>query len=154
MKRWYALILMFAIMLSMTACQTSRFGGSITEPPEATVPSEPISDNPLIQAELYRGFVMNGSGTKAIGQYAYIRISKETLKGITVEEYAEFCETVVQGSIYNWVSIICNDGTGLQFTGSNCTIVSYGTINYEGIIEQNIGYIKQTKDGFVYEKTD
>ncbi len=118
--------------------------------PAAT--TEPVSTNPLIAAELQRAPVYNGSRTDILGFYAWIHIEKTTLKQITVEEYTEFCETVVDNANYNWVSIICDDWTGIQFTGSQYTIATYGKINYEGVITQDIGCIKQTEDGFIYEE--
>ena len=141
------------LILGLAACVGNN-NSSHASSDETTLPSEPVSDNPLIAAELQKGFVYNGSRTEVIGQNAWICIDKSTLKEITLEEYTEFCQNVVEGSIYNWISIICGDGTGIQFVGSQITWATYGTINYQGVIIEDIGYINQTSDGFVYEECE
>ena len=151
MNRKIIAILLAALLLA--GCSSTRTDSN-TSPAETMSPTETLSSNPLLAAELRRGYVRNGSGTDVIGQYAYIKISKETLEGITVEDYTEFCETVVDSSIYNWVSIICDDWTGIQFTGSQYVMATYGEITYEGIIIEDMGIIRQTKDGFQFEAVD
>lgn len=109
------------------------------------------SKNPLIAAELETEAVMNGSKTDILGFRAHISMPKAALKEITLEQYTEFCNTVLKDSTYNWVSIRCDDGTGIQFTGSQFVIATYGTMDYEGIVVKESGYIKQTETGFEYE---
>lgn len=118
------------------------------------MPTETLSSNPLIAADLQTQYVLNGSETAVIGQYAYIKIAKTTLQGITEEEYRDFCTTIVEDSIYNWVSIICDDGTGIQFTGSQYIWATYGTITYEGVITDELGTIKDSGSCFEYESAD
>ena len=149
MKKIIAAILLISLILFVAGCGSSV--SNETTVPETTVQTEPISDNPLIAAELLENFVLNGSGTDVIGKCAYIKISKSVLKSITEEEYAEFCEEVAGSVLYNWVSIICDDWTGIQFTGSQYTFATYGSINYMGEIIEDIGYIRQTETGFEYE---
>lgn len=149
MKKIVSTILLFALLLTMSACEESTNSTPSTAA-GTTAPTETLSDNPLIAAELQHGFVYNGSNTEVLGQYAYITISKSTLESISLDEYTEFCETVVDRSIYKWVSIICDDGTGIQFTGSQYVIATYGTINYQGVIIQAIGDIMQNETGFEY----
>ena len=107
--------------------------------------------SPLMTAEIETDFVINGSRTDVLGRYATIKISKESLQTITMEEYAEFCTEVVDSSTYNWVSIICDDGTGIQFTDSDYIIATYGRINDEGVITKDLGYIRFTGEEFKYE---
>ena len=61
--------------------------------------------------------VESGTGEK-IGEYAFIEISKGQLEAVTAEQYKDFAETVVKDSGYNWVAIICDDGTGICFPGA------------------------------------
>ena len=73
--------------------------------------------NVLMDYDLTVKDVKTGSGDK-IGEYAYIRITKAQLQAITEENYKEFVETVVKDSGYNWVAILCDDGTGICFPGT------------------------------------
>lgn len=110
-----------------------------------------MAENPLMAAELKEAPVWNGSGTEIIGYRGYIEITKAELKSITVDDYKLFCETVVDDSGYNWITIICDDGTGVQFTSSLYRWASYGTIDDEGIIITELGSINKTGDSFEYE---
>lgn len=100
------------------------------------------STNPLMSTELNVRDVMNGYKTQKIGgQYAYIEISKSVLKNITEEQFAEFCQKKVADSGYNWVSIICDDGTGICFSGSLSTMATYGEVDSDGAILNGYGDI-------------
>ncbi len=155
---WVSSVLLLIVLLlvgcaSENAVPQTEAAGTNAPEAETTVPTETISDNPLIAAELHTRLVLNGSNTDVIGECAYIKISKSDLKEITVDEYKEFCETVVDRSIYNWISVICDDGTGIQFSGSQYIFASYGTINYEGCIMQEDGIIHYTGEEFIFEPT-
>ena len=80
-------------------------------------PDTPADDNPLTACALIVKDVESGTGEK-IGEYAYIEINKGQLESVTAEQYKDFAETVVKDSGYNWVAIICDDGTGICFPGS------------------------------------
>lgn len=122
-----------------------------TEKPESE--PEAVSDNPLMAAELQVGDVMNGTRTEKLGEYAYIRVSLETMKNITMEQYAEFCSQVVKDSGYNWITIDFGNGNGIQFQGSIPSIASYGSLDAEGCIVESIGTIMLTGDD-TYEYTE
>lgn len=96
--------------------------------------------------------VKSGSGEK-IGEYAYIRITKAQLQSITEENYKEFVETVVKDSGYNWVSIICDDGTGICFPGSMYYVGTYGKQDSDGSILEDYGSITLNENGgYTYEQ--
>lgn len=96
--------------------------------------------------------VKSGSGEK-IGEYAYIRITKAQLQSITEENYKEFAETVVKDSGYNWVSIICDDGTGICFPGSMYYVGTYGKQDSDGSILEDYGSITLNENGgYTYEQ--
>lgn len=119
-----------------------------TEPAtdQETDAAEPENDNPLMKAELQVLDVSSGTGEK-IGEWAEITVQKEIIKGVTQEQYAEFCESVVKDSGYNWVTISCGDGTGIQFAGSISYAATYGNLDNEGCITETIGTIMIQEDG-------
>lgn len=163
MKKIIALAMIIAVTLSLGACgatspaQDQSIPPTIAETSASTVPptaapTEPQSDNPLIAAEMKYTGVMNGSNTEVIGIRGYIEIPKETLKAITEEQYAEFCERVdLLYNNYNWVTIICDDGTGVQFTGAQTQFAMYGKLDAEGVCNDCMGYINKTVDGYEFE---
>ncbi len=112
-----------------------------------------VHKNPLTQAKVKTADVMNGSGTDKIGERAYIEISKEDLQNVTQEDFKEFAETIVKDSGYNYFTVICNDGTGVFFGGSEIIIVSYGKLNDEGMLEEAAGDILLQDNGeYIYEE--
>lgn len=80
-------------------------------------------------------------------KWAEVVVDKELLKATTNEEFAEFCNEVVKDSGYNWVTISCGDGTGIQFQGSLSYLATYGTLDNEGCIVDAIGTIMLQEDG-------
>ena len=96
--------------------------------------------NVLMDYDLTVKDVKTGSGDK-IGEYAYIRITKAQLQAITEENYKEFVETVVKDSGYNWVAILCDDGTGICFPGSMYYVGTYGKQDTDGSILEDYGDI-------------
>lgn len=108
--------------------------------------AEAETDNPLMKAELQVSDVASGSGEK-IGEWAEVTIQKDVLKAVTQEQYAEFCDSVVKDSGYNWVTISCGDGTGIQFAGSISFVATYGNLDNEGCITETIGNIMVQEDG-------
>lgn len=119
---------------------------------EVEVTTEAASQN-ILMGELQTEELMNGSGDEEIGERAYIEITKKQLKSLTEEEYAEFAENVVKDSGYNWVSIICDDGTGITFVGSMSIIAEYGEIDEsDGKISEAIGNITYSESGYTYSK--
>lgn len=115
-----------------------------TKEPET---QEPASDNPLMAAEVSVSDVMNGTGTEKLGEWAEVNVDKDTLKSITQEQFSEFCNSRVEGSGYNWYTISCEDGTGIQFAGSISYVATYGTLDNEGCIVESSGTIMILEDG-------
>jgi hypothetical protein len=126
--------------------------GSETEPPESQPQSRnTVIKNPLLIASRREAIVKNGLGQK-IGTRAYIIISQKVLlEEVSLDDVAEFYQSFL-GKGYNWVSIICPEGTGLVFPASG-TLASYGTLDNEGrltedihwsiIYDKNIGSFKE-----------
>lgn len=117
-----------------------------TEAQEATQ-DQAASTNILLNAPVTVHDVKNGTKTEKIGEWAEVVVGKDLLKSVTNEEYAEFCDQVVKDSGYNWVTISCGDGTGIQFQGSISYIATYGKIDTDGCIDTAIGTIILQGDG-------
>lgn len=93
--------------------------------------------------------ILNGSMDNVIGQRAEVHISKDDLLSITENEFIEFTENVVVPSGYNWFTIICDDGTGINFVGSNTNVIEYGKLDDEGRINtliEDIDYNAELTD--------
>jgi len=177
MKKLVSTLLIFMLTITLCACGGGKDGSStskndsskeatqqvstsnneekepVEEPPvepEADIPEK--TGNILLDAEFKVANVMNGSNTEKIGEYGYINVTKEDLKTVTEEQYSEFATTKVKDSGYNWVSIICNDGTGICFTGSMYFAGTYGQLDNEGCVTEGMGNITLQSDGsFKYE---
>lgn len=109
----------------------------------------------LMNAEIQIGDVLNGTKTEKLGEWAEIQIGKETLKEITQEQFLEFCNDTVRDSGYNWFTISCEDGTGIQFAGSIPYVSTYGSLDNEGCITESIGTITIQEDGtYSYTETE
>ena len=105
------------------------------------------SINVLMTAPVTEHDVKNGAKTEVIGEWAEIVVAKELLQATSMEEFVEFCNEVVDESGYNWVTIACDDGTGIQFQGSMTMVATYGTLDNEGCIVDAIGTIMIQDDG-------
>lgn len=91
--------------------------------------------------------VMNGTGDTVIGQCAYIYITSDQLKEITSDNLKEFADKVVDGSGYNWVSIMTYNGTGICFTGSDINYAVYGELGNNGELVKSQGMLTRDSDG-------
>lgn len=110
--------------------------------------------NVLMDYDLIVKDVKSGSGD-VIGEYAYIRIMKKQLEEITEENYKEFAESVVKDSGYNWVAILCDDGTGICFPGSMYYVADYGKQDADGSISEIYGTITLNESGgYTYDKAE
>lgn len=139
-----------AIKIEENVCKTeendSKTQKSAQEVPESVIiPGKNETGNPLIDAELQ---------SKIVGDsmMAYIEVDKDTLKGITEEEYRAFAEETVRNSGYRWFVIKCGDGTGIVHAGSYYACAVYGKLDSDGCIAEPYGYIYLTDDGFIYEE--
>lgn len=114
-------------------------------PESVIIPGKNETGNPLIDAELQ---------SKIVGDslMAYIEVDKDTLKGISEEEYRAFAEEVVRNSGYRWFVIKCGDGTGIVHAGSYYACAVYGKLDTDGCIAEPYGYIYLTDNGFFYEE--
>ena len=112
---------------------------------------EQVHHNDLMDYDLIVKDVMNGTGDAVIGQYAYISIMGQQLSDMTAENLQEFAEQRVEGSGYNWVSIISTDGKGICFTGSDTSSGIYGTLNQDGSVAETLGFWERQPDGsYIY----
>lgn len=120
----------------------------------ASISSPTETNNPLLQATFSTAEVKSGMGNNTIGKRGFINISKADLKNITNEQFTQFANEKVADSGLNWVSIICEDGTGICFAGSMSYIADYGTLDEDGGITKQIGVIMLEESGYSYEQTN
>ena len=106
-----------------------------------------IPHNDLMDYELTVKDVLNGSGDTVIGQCAYIRVSANELEEMTADHLREFAESRVEGSGYNWVSIIVTGGNGICFPGSDPAFAEYGKLDEDGSLLESVGTWMQQSDG-------
>lgn len=110
--------------------------------------------NFLLDCDVKTSDVKSGSGD-VIGQRAFVSVLKSQLAELTAENFAEFAETVVKDSGYNYFTIKCDDGTGIVFVGSDVTIPVYGTLDDDGCVTDTAGFITRGVDGsYTYEQAD
>ena len=107
-----------------------------------------VSDNPLLNAEKVVNDATNGSGQK-IGEWESVLITAEILDAITPEQLYEFASTEVEGSGFNWITLMAADGRGIQFTGSMIQMATYGIVDDQGRIIEDQGTWKLS--GNTYE---
>jgi hypothetical protein len=113
------------------------------EPPQLVTQTR--SDNILMNAALIEAPVVNGFVEK-IGTRAYITLPQEILlEVVTMDDVTEFYRSF-QGKGYNWVSIICPEGTGLIFQGAG-PMASYGKVDYSGRLDGDTHWI------IIYDET-
>lgn len=108
---------------------------------------ENVPHNDLMDYELIVKDVMNGSGDTVIGQCAYISITAKQLEDMTSAHLREFAESRVNGTNYNWVSIMATDGTGICFPGSDISSAIYGNLGKDGSLVDTIGTWVRDNDG-------
>lgn len=66
--------------------------------------------------------------SKEVDRYAYIRTMKSQLKEITADNFVKFVSSQVDSADYDYLSIVCDDGTGLYFAGYRTTIAAFMAI--------------------------
>lgn len=89
---------------------------------------------------------------KEVGRYAFIRVTKTQLQEITAENFAEFVSARVDGADYDYLSIVCDDGTGICFAGCSTITADYGTLSENKTVGEVLGTISLA-DGGAYEYT-
>lgn len=114
---------------------------------------EETPGNPLMDHEFSVEDVLNGTGDTVLGQYAVIRILQAEFDGMTAENLQEFAEKRVEGSGYNWVSIMVTGGNGICFPGSDTTAAIYGKLDEEGMLEETMGtWTRQSDGSYIYSE--
>lgn len=110
--------------------------------------------NFLLDCDVKTSDVKSGSGD-VIGQRAFVSVLKSQLAELTAENFAEFAETVVKDSGYNYFTIKCDDGTGIVFTSCNVVLIDYGKLDDYLMASEIFGYIRLNEDGsYTYEQAD
>lgn len=100
----------------------------------------------LLGCKVETAGVTDGRGLSA-GIRGFIHISKDDLRKVTKEEYTEFVTTTVETGSYRWFTILCGDGTGIQFVRPGRAI--YGRVNGEGVVTDIACFITLDGDGSI-----
>ena len=76
-----------------------------------------------------------------------------TVKDVKTGSGDKIGETVGKDSGYNWVAILCDDGTGICFPGSMYYVGTYGKQDSDGSILEDYGAITLDENGgYTYEQ--
>lgn len=111
-----------------------------------------LTENPLLKTDFKIAEITNGANDTVPDVCGYIEIKKNELKSVTYEPFKDFVSNRVKNSGYSWVSIICDDGTGLNFRRSVADYADYGKMDKQGRINEAIGIVMfDTDDYFYYE---
>ncbi len=143
MKKHVVAIVLLLFAIAVAGCSSTPTSITPTPSDASSTPAQSIaSSNPLLNATLDTKPVKSGSGD-TIGTYAFIKISKSVLQEITFDEYEEFIAERVS-SEYNWVSIMCYDGTGISIPCGDATLAYYGEFDTDNSMGEVYGYIDLT----------
>ena len=118
-----------------------------------TVSTDSEISNILLSKQVRTADVMNGLGDTVIGQRAYIEVTSGEMTSLTLEQFQEFANTVVKNFDGNYFSIIATDSQkAIFFPASDITIIQYGNVNDNGMLDEVTGYILLQDDGsYTYE---
>lgn len=118
-----------------------------------TVSTDSEISNILLSKQVRTADVMNGLGDTVIGQRAYIEVTSGEMTSLTLEQFQEFANTVVKNFDGNYFSIIATDSQkAILFPASDITIIQYGNVNDNGMLDEVTGYILLQDDGsYTYE---
>lgn len=103
----------------------------------------------LDSAKMQTASVESGSGN-TIGERAYIEIPKIEFEAITPESLYKWADKNVKEKTYNWVTIISDDGQGIQFVGSDSRLATKGKIDSEGIVTEQLGMYLAEENTYEY----
>lgn len=144
-KRWWFWTVAAVLVIGIIGNIGNAINPGKAAPASSAVSSQAPITNPFLLPEVEVQDVNNGVRTEKIGEWACIHMKKADAKAASEEDFSKFAETRVQGSDYKWWSIIFEDGTGIQFTGSHTYVSTYGQLDDEGCISQAMGDISLEK---------
>lgn len=141
----------FIVLLINTYANQSIDSENVNETASDTNTNE--SSNILLSKQIQTADVMNGLGDTVIGERAYIEVTNDEMTSLTLEQFQEFANTVVKNYDGNYFSIIATDSEkAIFFPASDITIIQYGTVDDNGMLNEVIGYILLQDDGsYTYE---
>ncbi len=141
----------FIVLLINTYANQSIDSENVNETASDTNTNE--SSNILLSKQIQTADVMNGLGDTVIGERAYIEVTNDEMTSLTLEQFQEFANTVVKNYDGNYFSIIATDSKkAIFFPASDITIIQYGTVDDNGMLNEVIGYILLQDDGsYTYE---
>ena len=138
----------FIVLLINTYANQSIDSENVNETASDTNTNE--SSNILLSKQIQTADVI---GDTVIGERAYIEVTNDEMTSLTLEQFQEFANTVVKNYDGNYFSIIATDSKkAIFFPASDITIIQYGTVDDNGMLNEVIGYILLQDDGsYTYE---
>lgn len=123
---------------------------------ESTVPEEknasetkPVEKISLLKAKINIRALKKGDDK--IVAYGTLELKKAQLKALTHTQFSDFCAKRVSQSELAWLTLRCEDKTGIVFTGNCITTAFYGKLDENGYISETMGTILLTASGkYVY----
>lgn len=109
----------------------------------------PDSDNWLLRPRVIVYPLWNGNNTKVVAYRGVVQFDKEMMEAhITSDDYEEFLELRFEDHRLNWLTIDFLDGTGIWI--SSGLYDAYGPLEENGTVQDAVGYMEITKDGWIY----
>lgn len=108
----------------------------------------------LLKAEIIALALENESDDKLV-LHGTISLQKPQLKALTETQFKDFCLKRVAHSSFAWLTLKCDDKTGIVFSGNCITTAAYGTLDENDYIKETLGIIILTPSGeYVYVPSD
>ncbi len=105
-----------------------------------------FDDNAKISECKISVFDLTDSESNARIKRAVVPITKKQLKNVSADEFLSFLKSVDSSDDYAWLTLICDDKTGIVINGSTNFGV-YGKINDIGLISEPYGAITFSESG-------
>lgn len=115
---------------------------STTRKETETKPVEKIS---LLKAKISTHALKKGDNK--VAAYGTLELQKAQLKALTHTQFSDFCVKRVSQSELAWLTLKCEDGTGIVFSGNCITTAVYGTLDANDCIKEALGTILLSSAG-------
>lgn len=134
-----------AVVVLLVLCVCAWKGGWFHQPAQQPQPSSSqstllVQDNILMNAPFETEKFLTNDGENTIYR-GYIQITKAALNAVTQAQFVEFVLSRVENSGFDWITIFCDDGTGIVFQNSDIQHPQYGQVDDIGRITQPIAQI-------------
>ena len=115
------------------------------ETTKAIAATEPVEKISLLKARI-NTLALKKDGNKIVF-HGTLELKKSQLKALTHTQFSDFCAKRVSQLTYAWLTLKCEDNTGIVFTGNCITTATYCTLDENDYIGQSLGTILLTESG-------